>query len=385
MNPLQRQIGALAVAAACITAAPSAASAQRDSTARADSAAQRATPPRAIRHVVRPGDTLWDLAAHYLRDPFRWPEVFHANTDIVRNPHWIYPGQVLTIDAAAVKPEIVARADSSGFVAARVQTRAAPPAPRERTVFVSRPVPQQAERSIAILEPPPALTVRRGEAEAAPFVVDRRRAPRTGRVVGAIESMALGLTSDAGFRLTDRLYFDPPPGTRPQPGDELLLASARTEIPDVGRVVDPVGVLRVDSAPPSGPATGEIVRQFGTVTVGTLVLPMERPFEPTTARPIPGDYPLRAKVLWIRNEPVLASLQSYVILSATSSAGVRPGDQFTLFDDRRHLAGRRTPPVATAVVTVVRVTPFASTAIVVGQTQPMIHEGMPARLTAKMP
>ncbi len=45
-----------------------------------------------VTHLVKKGDTLWDLAKAYLQDPFRWPDVFLRNTDIVENPHWIYPG-----------------------------------------------------------------------------------------------------------------------------------------------------------------------------------------------------------------------------------------------------------------------------------------------------
>jgi nucleoid-associated protein YgaU len=36
--------------------------------------------------VVKKGDTLWDIAKAYLKDPFRWPEVFQRNTDVVENP-----------------------------------------------------------------------------------------------------------------------------------------------------------------------------------------------------------------------------------------------------------------------------------------------------------
>jgi hypothetical protein len=84
------------------------------------------------------------------------------------------------------------------------------------------------------------------------------------------------------------------------------------------------------------------------------------------------------------HDPVLPSLQSYVILSARASGGVRVGDQFTLMDDTvdpRYPA----PPVPAAVAEVVRVTPQGVTAIIVDQEQPKIYEGMPARLTARAP
>ena len=51
-------------------------------------------------YTVKKGDTLWAISTMYLTSPWRWPELWGMNMDEVRNPHRIYPGQILVLEKA---------------------------------------------------------------------------------------------------------------------------------------------------------------------------------------------------------------------------------------------------------------------------------------------
>lgn len=58
------------------------------------------------RHIVVPGDTLWGISAKFLKEPYRWPEIWRLNQEQVKNPHLIYPGQVVILDKSSAQPQL---------------------------------------------------------------------------------------------------------------------------------------------------------------------------------------------------------------------------------------------------------------------------------------
>lgn len=161
-------------------------------------ALQGLKPDAPERYTVERGDTLWGISGRYLEKPWNWPQLWNLNRQQIRNPHRIFPGDVLVLDRATGR--------------LRVETVAL--SPRVRVENISDAVPTIAP---GIIEPfiSRPLVISENELNSAPKII----ATEESRVVVGAGNLAYvrGLAKDKGdnwhiYRRGDKLV-DPDTGT----------------------------------------------------------------------------------------------------------------------------------------------------------------------------
>ncbi len=237
-------------------------------------------------YTVKRGDTLWGVSKVFLKQPWRWPELWGMNLDQIRNPHLIYPGQTLFLDTSSGRARLrMGKAFGSGGIvklsprvrSSSMETAAIASIPfnliepflNEAVIFETNAL-ESAPRIVAAQEGRVLMTkgetayVRGNDSKDRLFRIFRQpkalKDPVTGEILG-YEAPFVGTAelTRLGETRVDAL------GKAEIVPDSFLITSVRQEA-NVGDRLAPTGANDYDSYAPHAPAAdvaGQIVSVYG--------------------------------------------------------------------------------------------------------------------------
>jgi len=183
------------------------------------------------RYVVVKGDTLWDISAKFLRDPWYWPEIWYVNPQVA-NPHLIYPGDVLALTWVDGRPRLVLERGGATRLSPRVREQ-----PLSEAI---RAIPWEVVE--AFMSKPTVLT--KEQVESAPYVVTAR----DGRTITSVgDEIYMRRMADSIVDQSWLLYDVQEEIEDPDDGDVLGYKGVYSAKGKVKRTGDPATVLITQS------------------------------------------------------------------------------------------------------------------------------------------
>ncbi len=247
-------------------------------------------------YIVKKGDTLWDIANHFFKDPWKWLKIWEHNLYIT-NPDLIYPGNKIWFDGS--------RSSQGGLSMVR-------PHPE----VIIRPVERiEGNRDSSLL-----LTalqrqgfIQPGQVQGVGYIVDSRDDRLN---YGAHDMVYLKLSQPAKvgtlfdvFRSTDTV-LDPHRGNA------------------LGVLIRHMGQIRIDSLE-DGVYRGTVVKAFEEISRGDRVKPA-RIIDPHLVPAYP-EYPLSGAVIYIRNDAHEAAQHQVIGINLGLKDGLKAGMQMSIY------------------------------------------------------
>jgi hypothetical protein len=350
-------------------ASPQPAAGQQQASPTAPDQAQPAPAPEQQRtYEVRQGDTLWDIANAFYRDPFLWPLIWKSNPSIV-DPDLIYPGNALIIPSLAPVERAMSAPEepSAGGTIVEKQAPAAPGAVQTPTsaavapeeapsIFRQRPL----ETTQEMETPAPGSKLILPEEVPVP-IIDKYALLRAGFISeessqdyleGSVEDTATGSESGNLVSFDQEVYIVVRSRETVNPGDQFIIFEEVHEVRHpitgkrFGKLYKVNGVLKVTGAAMAAKEKGayiaRITMSFDAAVRGNMLAPYQ---EPTLIYPSAQKQTknLTGHVLEVTDQQSIVGQTYVVYLDKGKEDGVDPGDRFTVMSEPSPQTGARRP------------------------------------------
>ncbi|MDH5671624.1 MAG: LysM peptidoglycan-binding domain-containing protein [Myxococcales bacterium] len=257
-------------------------------------------------HVVRDGDTLWDISGHYYGDPWHWPQLWSYNPEIT-NPHWIYP-----LDEIRLAPGAGGGPGAGGYAGGPLQ-----------------PGPATAGE-LAGTEAAPAIVVpRRAWTPETVFLRDSGYLDKEAlKTIGQIES---GNEEHMMLSPSDQVYIRFEEKQNVRAGDQFTifrrLQDWERHPDEEGELVRVQGLAVIRSYDrKTRVGRGVITEALEPIERGYLVAKLDRRFD--LVQPQRNTANVVARIIATVRPRSLLSFQNVVFLDVGQGQGIKPGNRF---------------------------------------------------------
>lgn len=259
-------------------------------------------------YVVKKGDTLWDISGVFLEKPWYWPKIWNVNPQ-VKDPHWIYPGDVLNLVYVDGQPRLV-----------RGTAKLSP--------SINRGNGDDAIKTINLEEILPFLSYdylfpNGTHIDDLPFVLGNNDSNKKMMDVSTVYIKGVLTPGEQyGLYTAPKAYKDP---DDPK-GGILGYRAALTGVIVAGRVVD-------------GITEATLVKSVREISQGDRVMPLTNGGYDAAFTLRPADKNFRAIVLENVVDSIYAGRNQVIVLSAGTNKGLSSGDVVTVYKEGVRVAG----------------------------------------------
>ncbi len=257
-------------------------------------------------HIVRKGDTLWDITSTSLNNPFLWPKVWKENPEIA-NPNRIFPGQKIRIPL-------------------KLKTEKIKPvtAPTEEVSKEEVAVPTEEKPEKAVVEKKPTYLIDRGLLYSSGYISPTL--PRIGKIFKSLNGRTIFGEGDLAYLKSNN---------KKQPftmGEKFIVIRPIKEVIEItnwnslGYLVKVVGAVKVIGED-EGVPKAEVIEAFSDIDIGDR-LDTYQDFEPPLAPETPRRPDISGYIVETRGLKTLNAFGDVLYLDKGAQDGINVGDVF---------------------------------------------------------
>jgi hypothetical protein len=258
------------------------------------------------RYVVRQGDTLWDIASKFLRDPWRWPDVWDfANK--VDNPQYVYPGDIIVLDRSSGKPMLKVQRGTAQKPTVRLS-------PKIRATKLDRAIPSLPVDAVKQFIPQPRVLTER-ELKNSAYIVSTNGSHLITTVGDQIYAKGLPPSKNNTYSIyrTGKTYQN--------------VGGKQDEVLGYEGIL--VGVAQLRSS--GDPATLQIVEANREALIGDLLVPMVRNESEGNWIPRAPDAPMEGRIIDVIDAVARVGQYQTVVLNLGEFDGVQRGHVLAVY------------------------------------------------------